>query len=71
MTEDPARIQEDEELIEISRAIAEHNVRRFPIVDDDGTLTEIVALDDLVATIGEQLDNVAEMIESQSPNYSP
>lgn len=71
MTEDPVTIQEDEEAIEISRAIAEHNVRRFPVVNDDGTLTGIVTLDDLVATIGEQLDNVAETIESQSPSYSP
>lgn len=71
MTEDPATIQEDEEALEISRAIEEHNVRRFPVVDDDGTLTGIVTLDDLVATIGEQLDDVAETIESQSPDYSP
>lgn len=71
MTEDPATIQEDEEAIAISRAIEEHNVRRFPIVDDDGDLTGIATLDDLVATIGEQLDNVADTIESQSPEYSP
>lgn len=71
MTDDPETIQEDEEAIEISRAINEHNIRRFPVVDEDGTLTGIVTLDDLVATIGEQLDDVAETIESQSPEYSP
>lgn len=71
MTEDPATIQEDAEAIEISRAIDEHDVRRFPVVDEDGSLTGIVTLDDLVATIGEQLDNVADTIEVQSPNYSP
>lgn len=71
MTADPATIQETEEAIEISRAIDEHDVRRFPVVDEDGTLTGIVTLDDLVATIGEQLDNVADTIEVQSPEYSP
>lgn len=71
MTADPATIQEDEEAIEISRAIDEHDVRRFPVVDADGTLTGIVTLDDLVATIGEQLDNVSATIEVQSPDYSP
>lgn len=71
MTEDPATIQEDEEAIEISRAIDEHDVRRFPVVDENGTLTGIVTLDDLVATIGEQLDNVSDTIEVQSPDYSP
>ncbi|MFC7010038.1 CBS domain-containing protein [Halalkalicoccus salilacus] len=71
MTEDPATIQEDAEAIEISRAIGEHDVRRFPVVDEDGSLTGIVTLDDLIATIGEQLDNVADTIEVQSPDYSP
>ena len=71
MSEDPATIRYDEEPIEISRAIDEHNVRRFPVVDDDGDLAGIVTLDDLVATIGEQLDNVADTIEAQSPEYSP
>lgn len=71
MTADPATIQESEEAIEISRAIDEHDVRRFPVVDEDGALTGIVTLDDLFATIGEQLDNVADTIEVQSPEYSP
>lgn len=71
MTEDPATIHADDEGMEISRAIGEHGVRRLPVVDDDETLVGIVTLDDLVATIGEQLDNVADTIESQSPDYSP
>ncbi|WP_254769328.1 CBS domain-containing protein [Salinilacihabitans rarus] len=71
MTDDPVTIREDEEAIEISRAIEEHDVRRFPVVDENGKLTGIVTLDDLVATIGEQLDNVADTIEVQSPGYSP
>lgn len=71
MTEDPATIREDAEAIDISRAIEEHNVRRFPVVDENDDLTGIVTLDDLVATIGEQLDNVSDTIEAQSPDYSP
>lgn len=71
MSADPATLGADEDPIEISRMIEEHNVRRFPIIDDDGKLTGIVTLDDLVATIGEELDNVSETIEAQSPEYSP
>lgn len=71
MSKDPVTLQEDAEGIEISRTINEHNVRRIPIVDENGELTGIVTLDDLVATIGEQLDNVADTIEAQSPEYSP
>lgn len=71
MTEDPVTLREDEEAMEISRTINENNVRRIPVVDEDDTLTGIVTLDDLVATIGEQLDHVADTIEVQSPDYSP
>lgn len=71
MTEDPATIHEGDEAMEISQTIDEAEVRRLPIVDEDGTLTGIVTLDDLVATIGEQLDNVADTIKAQSPNYQP
>ena len=71
MSENPATLQEDEEAMEISRTIEEENVRRIPVVDDQGNLTGLVSFDDLVATIGEQLDNVADTIEVQSPDYSP
>ena len=71
MIEDPVTLHEDDESMEISRTIGEQNVRRIPVVNDDDELTGIVTLDDLVATVGEELDNVAETIERQSPNYSP
>lgn len=71
MTEDPVTLREDEEAIEISRIIGEHGVRRIPIVDENDTLTGIVTLDDLIAIIGEQLDNISDTIEIQSPGYSP
>ena len=34
MTEDPVTIHEDEVSMALSRAIDEHHVRRFPVVDD-------------------------------------
>ncbi|QLG62787.1 CBS domain-containing protein [Halorarum salinum] len=71
MTNDPVTLREDEEAIEIARTIGEHNVRRIPVVDDSGDLTGIVTHDDVVATVGEQLDEIADTIEVQSPEYSP
>nr|WP_274324142.1 CBS domain-containing protein [Halosimplex aquaticum] len=71
MTEDPVTIREDEPAMELSRTIGEHNVRRIPIVDENDAVTGIATLDDLVATIGEQLDNVSNTVESQSPDYRP
>lgn len=71
MAEDPVTLQEGDEAMEISRTIGEQQVRRIPVVDENGNLTGIVTLDDLVATIGEQLENVADTIEAQSPDYTP
>ena len=71
MTEDPVTIQADEEALEAARTIQEENVRRLPVVDDDGNLSGIVSTDDVVATVGEQLDDISDTIEAQSPDYSP
>lgn len=71
MTEDPETIQGDAEDIEIARKISGTGARRFPIVDDNGELIGIATLDDLVATIGEELGAVSNTIEQQSPSYSP
>lgn len=69
MASDVATIQADEEAIELARTFGETKVRRLPVVDDDGTLSGIVTLDDVVATIGEQMEEVATVIEAQSPGY--
>ncbi|ELY82638.1 CBS domain-containing protein [Natrinema gari] len=71
MTERPVTVHEDDDPVAVSEAIRDNNVRRFPVVDDDGELAGIATLDDLVATIGEELENVAATIEAQSPEYRP
>ena len=71
MPDDVVTLKADAESIELARTIGEAKVRRIPVVDDAGALEGLVTLDDLVATIGEQLDEVADVIEAQSPGYSP
>lgn len=71
MAEGLATIQADAEAIELPKKMAEHKVRRIPVVDADGELQGIATLDDVVATVGEELDAIATVIEGQSPEYSP
>ena len=71
MTPDPVTIHEDATAVDLPAAMAEGGVRRIPVVDDDGLLVGIATLDDVVATTGEMLDDVATVIELQSREYEP
>ncbi len=71
MTPDPVTIHEDATAVDLPATMAEGGVRRIPVVDDDGRLTGIATLDDVVATAGEMLDDVATVIERQSREYEP
>jgi CBS domain-containing protein len=71
MTPDPVTINEDATAVNLPATMAEHRVRRMPVVDDEGTLVGIATLDDVVATAGEMLDDAATVIEGQSREFEP
>ncbi|MFD1596394.1 CBS domain-containing protein [Haloplanus litoreus] len=71
MTTDPITIHEDATATELPATMAEGRVRRIPVVDDDARLVGIATLDDVVATTGEMLKDVATVIEGQSREYEP
>lgn len=54
-------------VFEVLEEMGEEDIRRFPIVDEDGTLEGIVTLDDLLVLLGKELENATEIIQSQSP----
>lgn len=71
MTENPVTIRHDAEDVDLPRRMAEAKVRRLPVVDEEKDLVGVVTLDDVVAVTGEELKNVATVIEAQSPGYAP
>jgi CBS domain-containing protein len=44
-------------------------VRRLPIVDENGRLEGIVTLDDILALLGAEINNAADVIRQQSPRF--
>jgi CBS domain-containing protein len=50
----------------IDRLVGE-NIRRLPVVDDDGNLVGVVERDDILVVLTEQLSNATEVIRAQSP----
>lgn len=49
----------------------QHGVRRLPIVDDEGHLTGVVSLDDILLTLGEQMADVADTIRKEFAREHP
>ncbi|WP_101296087.1 CBS domain-containing protein [Halegenticoccus soli] len=73
MTADPVVVNADDELPRVLHHMDQAHARRIPVVDD-GALVGILALDDVVihlagesAHVSAQLDNVASIIRSESP----
>lgn len=49
------------------RSMSEHDIRRLPVVDENDALQGVVTLDDVLVLLGTELENAAEVIQSQSP----
>lgn len=57
----------DMSIFDALRRLEEENVRRLPIVDEDGSLVGIVTLDDILVLLGSELEYATSIIEAQSP----
>lgn len=69
MTADPVTVPVDAGLLEVTRLMRHRAVRRLPVVNDEGTLVGIITLDDVMQLLVQELDNLARVIEAESPPY--
>lgn len=67
MSADLTTVHEDASIFEATSELLTANVRRMPVVDDDGSLTGIVTLDDFVVLFTDELNGLAGVIEAESP----
>lgn len=65
--EDLVTVSNEDDVFEVLDTMSEAGVRRIPIVDDDGDLTAIVTLDDILVFLEQNLHEVSETIRSQFP----
>lgn len=56
---------EDEDVLDVLARMGELGVRRLPVTDSSGRLTGIVALDDLLALLAQQLVSVVDVISAE------
>lgn len=68
MTHGVFAVEYDESLMDVMRKMCGENVRRVPVVED-GELVGIVTLDDFLALLATEINNLASVIVSESPAY--
>lgn len=57
--------RDHESLMEALKRMQAHGVRRLPIVSDDGALVGILALDDVVRAVSEELDALVSLMAAE------
>jgi CBS domain-containing protein len=55
-------VHERDGVFETMRLMREHGVRRVPVVDERGGLQGIVAIDDLIAVLSDEMSEFARLI---------
>lgn len=68
MTTDPVTIEADTEIYEALQTARDAKVRRLPITEN-GNLTGIVTLDDVIVLLAGELSEVSNVIQGHSPPY--
>lgn len=54
-----------DDIRDVTEKMHKHGVRRLPVVDSEGLLAGIVALDDVLVLLGREMSNVAGLIENE------
>lgn len=65
MSEKPVVVEEDDDLLDALAHMRERGVRRLPVVRPDGALSGMLALDNLLEAMGEEIDGVLGVMRAQ------
>ena len=65
MSQRPAVVEEDDDLLDALVHMRERGVRRLPVVRPDGALSGMLALDNLLEALGEEIDGVLGVMRAQ------
>lgn len=65
MSREPLTAGEDDELFDTLRRMRERGVRRVPVVDREGALAGILAVDDVIDLLAEQLNDLVALIRNE------
>jgi CBS domain-containing protein len=58
-------ISEDKGIFDVTKLMSTHGIRRFPVVDTNGKLVGVIALDDVILLLGEEMKNIAGALRAE------
>lgn len=69
MSPDPVTISIDAGLLDVTRTMRKHTIRRLPVVDEEDKLVGIITLDDVMGLLTRELADLGGVIEAESGLY--
>ncbi len=67
MTASPESVEEDTPIEVAISLMRESQCRRLPVVDEQGKLVGLISLDDIINLLTSELDEIGELLRSESP----
>jgi len=65
MSGKPAVVEEDDDLLDVLARMRERGARRLPVTRPDGALAGVIALDNVLEALAEQLDGMVGVLKAQ------
>lgn len=65
MTPYPLAAREDDEPFDVLNAMRSKGVRRIPVIDDDGLLVGVLAIDDILRMISREMADLVGLIQKE------
>ncbi len=65
MSESLATVREDDDLFDALARMRQHGVRRLPVVNDTGALTGLLAVDNVLEVLAEEIDSVVRVVKAE------
>jgi len=65
MTADPVTARETDSVLDVLASMRRKGVRRVPVTDSKGVLLGVIAFDDVLGVVSEQLHALVQAIETE------
>lgn len=58
-------ISEDKDIIDATKLMSSHGIRRLPITDVKGKLAGVISLDDVILVLSREMENIATTLKKE------